>query len=94
MGEQFDLLAETIRVEGFDCVNEPRVEMAPALVQQSAIRDLVRERVLERVLQIGKQPRLVDELGSLQVVESATKRLIRQLGDRLKQHERHVLANN
>ena len=36
----------------------------------------------------------MDELGGLQVVESATERLVRQFGDRLQQYPRHVLADN
>ena len=52
------------------------------------------ERVLERVLEIRKQPRLVEELGGLEVVEPAAERLVRQLGDRLEQRERHVLADD
>ena len=39
-------------------------------------------------------PRLVDELGGLQAVERAAERLVRQLGDRLEQGERHVLADD
>ena len=46
MGEPLDLLAEAILVERLDRLDDPRVKLAPALLQQSAVRDLVRERVL------------------------------------------------
>ena len=94
MGEPFDLLAEAICVERLDRADDPRMKLAAALLQQAAVRDLVRERVLEGVLEIRKQPRLVDELGSLQAVEPAAERLVRQIGDRLEQRERHVLADD
>jgi len=54
----------------------------------------VRERVLEGVFQIREQPRLVDELGGLQVVEPTPERVLRQLGDCLEQCERHVFADD
>ena len=94
MGEPLDLLAQAIPVERLDRVDDPRVKRAAALLEQTAVRDLVRERVLEGVLEIRIEPRLVEELGGLQVVESATERLVRQLGDRLQQRERHVLADD
>ena len=50
--------------------------------------------MLEGVFEIRKQSDFVDELGGLQVVESATERLVRQLGDRLQQRERNVLADD
>ena len=81
-------------MERLDRVDDPRVKLAATLLQQAAVRDLVRERVLEGVLEIRKEPGLVEELGGLQVVEPATERLVRQLGDRLEQRERHVLADD
>jgi hypothetical protein len=43
---------------------------------------------------IREQPRLVDELGRLQVVEPTTERCMRELGDRLEQRERHIFADD
>src|SRR5258708_6551881 len=80
--------AETISVERLDRVNEPRVQRPAPLLQQAAVRDLMRERMLERVLEIRKQPGLVEELGGLQAIEPATERLVREIGDRLEQCER------
>jgi len=54
----------------------------------------VRQGVLEGVFEIREHPRLIDELGGLQVVEPAPERVVRQLGDRLEQRERHVLADD
>ena len=44
-----------------------RVQGAPPLLEQAAVGDLVRERVLEGVLEVGEQARLVEELRGLQV---------------------------
>jgi hypothetical protein len=52
MGEPLDLLVETIPVERLDRFDDPRVKISSPLVQQAAIRDLVRERVLEGVFGI------------------------------------------
>ena len=52
------------------------------------------ERVLEAVLEIREQPCLVEEFGSLQVIEPATERLVREIGNRLEQRERHILADD
>src|SRR5882672_10879292 len=94
MGEPLDLLAEAIPVEGLDRLDDSRVQLAATLLQQTAVRDLVRERVLEGVFEIRRQSRLVNELGGLQVVQSATQRLVRQLGDRPEQREGHILADD
>ena len=94
MGEPLGVLAEAIAMERFDRVDDPRVKLAPALLQQTLVCHLVSERVLERVLEIRIAPSLVEELGGLQVVESATERLVRDLGDRLEQRERHDLAED
>ncbi len=94
MGEPLGVLAEPVPVERLDRRDDPRVELPPALLQQPAVGDLVRERVLERVLEIRIEPGLVDELGRLQPVEPAAERLVGQLGDRLEQCQRHVLADD
>src|SRR5437016_2266017 len=60
MGKSLDLLAETIPVERLDRADDPSVKLAAAIVQQSPVRDLVRERVLEGVLEIGIEPGLVE----------------------------------
>jgi hypothetical protein len=41
-----------------------------------------------------EQPRLVDELGRRQVVEPTTERRVRELGDRLEQRERDIVADD
>jgi hypothetical protein len=77
--------------EPLDRVDDPRVKLAATFLQEAPVRDLVSERVREGVLEIRIEPGLVEELGGLQVVESATERLVRQAGDRLEQYTRRDL---
>jgi hypothetical protein len=77
VGEPLDLLAEAIRVYPLDRTDELRVKDPPALLQQGAVRDLVGERVLEGVLELGEYAGLVEELGDPEPVEASTERLVR-----------------
>ena len=79
------MLAEAIAVERLDRVDDPRVKRAAALLEQAAVGDLVGEGVLEGVLEIGEEARLVEELGRLQAGEPWRSVLVRYLGDRLEQ---------
>jgi hypothetical protein len=94
MGEPLDLSTETIPVKCLDRLHDPRVKLAAASVQQTVVCHLVSESVLEGVLKIRIEPSLVEELGGLQVVESAPERLVWQLSDGLEQYPRHVLADD
>ena len=94
MREPLDVLTEAIRVERLDRLDDPRMKLMAALLQQPAVRDVLGERVREGVLRARIEPGLVEELGRAQVVESATERLVRQVGNRLEQRERDVLADD
>jgi hypothetical protein len=61
------VLTEAIPVERFDRGDDPSVKLAATIVQPPTVRHVVTERMLEGVLEIGKQAGLVEELGSLQV---------------------------
>src|SRR5215470_18384902 len=65
VGESLDLLAEAVPVECLDGVDDPCVKLAPALSQEPAVCDLVREGVLERVLDLGEKSCLVEEFRCL-----------------------------
>src|SRR5262249_7179247 len=94
MGEWFDPRAGFIRRSRFECGQDTLMDRAPALEQQCSVCDLERERVLERVLKVGEEPRFVEELRRLEPAESLTGTLLRFLGDRLQQCEWHILAND
>ena len=70
-------------MEILDRLDDSAVKRPPALAQQSAVRGLVHERVLEGVLEIRIEAGLVQELGGLQGFESAPERFLGQIGDRL-----------
>ena len=50
--------------------------------------------VLESVLEVREEPRLVEELGGLQMTETVPDLILGQVGDGLEQSERHVCADD
>jgi hypothetical protein len=58
------------------------------------VRDFVSERVLERVLEVRKEPGLVEELRGLQVRELGAHLVLRRVGNGQEQRHRHVLADD
>ena len=69
-------------------------DRAAALLQQRAVRHVLRERVLERVLDLGIEARLVEVLGGLEVREPLAEILLRRLGDGPEQRQRHLRADD
>ena len=55
VGQPLDVLGQPVGVEPLDGLHDPRVQRAAPLVQQAAVGDLVGQRVLERVLELGEQ---------------------------------------
>ena len=70
------------------------MERAPALLEHAAVGDLVGERVLEGVLEIREEARLVQELGRLEVAEPPAKVVLGHVRDGLQERERHVLPDD
>jgi hypothetical protein len=52
-------------------LDELGVQRPATLVEQAPVGHLVGQRVLERVLEVGKEPRFVEKLGSLQMSQGA-----------------------
>ena len=88
MGQPLDLLGQPVGIEPLDRLHDPRVEGPPALAEEAAVGHLVRQRVLERVLEVGKEARLVEELRGLQPGEPSAQLLLGLVGDGLQQRER------
>src|SRR5207247_776746 len=63
VGQALGVLAQAVPIESLDGRRDRRVNRASAVLQEAAVRHLVRERMLERVLRIGETARLVEELG-------------------------------
>ena len=57
----------------------------PPLVQETSVGHLVGEGMLEGILPLGEQARLVEELGRLEVRETTMQRVLGQLGDGLEE---------
>src|SRR5262245_37818222 len=69
MGEALDLLAKAVAVEHLDGLDRPRMQYSPPLLQESPVRHLVREGVLECVFEVGEQLCLVQKFSSLQPIQ-------------------------
>jgi hypothetical protein len=94
MGQQLDLVAQAIVADRFAGRDDPRVKLAAAFLQHAAVGYILRQRVLEAVLQVGKESSLVDELRRLQAGQSCGQHLVRQIRDHPEQGERHLPADH
>ena len=74
--EPLDLLGQAVGVSVSMALHDAGVQRPPPLLEQAAVGDLVGERVLERVLQVGEQARLVQELGRLQARQALAQRVL------------------
>ena len=90
----FDLLSPLLGCQRLERFDNACVQHAPPLQQQAAVGHLVREGMLEGVLALGKEPRLVEKLGRLEVCQAAMQRVLGQLGKSLEQGEGHLSAND
>src|SRR5437867_3385763 len=85
--EPFNLAGEAVGVERLDGVHNMGMESTPLFIEQAAVGDFLRERVLKRVFELRKEARLVEKLSGLQMGERPTQRLLREHGDGLQQRE-------
>ena len=79
------------RLQGLD---DPGMERAPPLLEQRLIGHLLGQGVLEGVLDVGEEARLVEELGGLQMGEAQAERLLRHLGNGLEERQGHLRADD
>src|SRR5207244_9290194 len=70
---------QAVRSETFEGFHNANVEHAPSLLEQAVVGYLMGEGVLEGVSMVGEEPRLVQELGGLEVRQSAVDRCLGQL---------------
>src|SRR5262249_4782426 len=83
VGETVNVLGEAIGIPSLDGVHDPSVQLSARILQHAAVCHFVGQRMLEGVLGIWIEAGLVEDLRGLQVPESAPKRLVRQVSDRL-----------
>src|SRR5262249_28087466 len=65
VGETLGLLGHAFACEAFESLGNAGVKGALPVKEQLSVRDVLSESVLERVLEIGKEPSLVQELCGL-----------------------------
>ena len=94
MGQPLYMLREAVTVKRLDRVDDPGVKIAPTVLQEAAVGDIVREGMLEGVLEVGKEARLVQELGGLEVREPLTNGILGHVRDGLQECQGYVFSDN
>ena len=94
VGEQLDLLRAPPAVQPLEGLHDPAVQLPTPVLEEAAVRHLMRQRVLERVLEIGEEMGLVQELGGLEVGELPPQRRLVHVGDGLEHRVRHILPDD
>jgi len=94
MGQTVDVLGEAVRIEPFDRIDDAGVESATLILEKARIRNLVCERMLEAVLEVGEERRFVQELAALEPTEPTAQVGVRCLIDGLQEGEGDILAND
>ena len=94
VGQPFDLLGHPVPGERLQGLDDAGVQRPPPLLEETAVGHLVGQGVLEGVLELGEQLRLVEELGRLQVRQAVVQGLLGQLGNGLEQGQGHLRAND
>src|SRR5262245_446979 len=92
--QALDLLGQAVGSEAFEGLDDVGVEHATALLKQTPIRHLVCQSMLEGVDLLGEQPRLVEELSSLQMGEATVQGCLSQLSNGLQQRQGHLSTND
>jgi hypothetical protein len=75
-------------------VHDLCVERAPTIVEETVVGNVMRESVTERVLDVGEELRLVEELGGLEMSHALPKTLLWQFRNPLKKSEWDVFADD
>ena len=87
-------LVEVAGVERFERGQHPHVQRAPPVVKQAAVGHVVGERVPEPVRGLGKEGLLLEKLRPAQPAERRPQLLAPEVGHRLEQGARHLLADD
>ena len=90
MSELLDVLPQAVGIQTLEGADDRPVQRLSALRQEAPVGDVVGQGVLEHVLELGKQARLVHELRSLQAPETPPEGFLVQSGHREEQRECHV----
>ena len=77
------LFGQAVRGELLEGLDNAGMQHPPSLLEQTAVGHLVGQGVLEGEFALGEQPRLVEELGRLQVGQATLQVRLGQLGNGL-----------
>ena len=94
IGEPLDLLAQPVGVKLFYGIHDARVDFAATFVEHPTVGDVVGEGVLERILQVGKEPCRIEKFGSLQIVEQTAKLVLCQPANCVQEGEWDIVSND
>ena len=94
MRQPLHLVVPPVPRQGLQRLDNPGVQHAPPLLQQTAIRHLMGEGMLEGIGVLGKQAGLVEELCCLQMCQTTVQRLVGRVGDDLQQRPGHLGADD
>jgi hypothetical protein len=94
VSQPLDVFGQPIGIEAFDGLDDATVEGAPAVLEQTAVRHVVGEGMLERVLEVREDPGLVEQLRGLQAPERGVQLAVGEVGDGLEQREGDILPDH
>src|SRR5215813_8544577 len=87
MGEPLDLFAKPVGIKLFDCIQDARMDVTAPFAERPVVGDVVGERMLKSVSQVGKALCRVDKLGCLEIVEQAAKPVLGQPANCMQEDE-------
>ena len=94
VGQALDVLDEPVGIAPLDRLHDLAVQPSTALLEQAAVGDVVRQSMLERVLDVREHARFVEKLGGLEPPDRGVELGLALPGDRLEQPERNVLPDD
>jgi hypothetical protein len=81
VGQPLRLLGDALSRDLLDSLGDAGMQLTAPVQQQALVGHLVRERVLERELDVRKEPDLVEELRGLQAGKISANLSLRRVGN-------------
>src|SRR3990172_1772825 len=94
VGKPLHLFGQAIRIESFNSLDDPGMENTPPFLKEAPVGDLVGQRMLEGVFELGEETRLVNKFSGLKMCKSLAQSLICFLYDGLQEEERNILTDD
>ena len=94
VSQPLDMLDQTVPVERLDRIEDPGVEDALPVLEEAPVHHLIGQRMLEGVLGLREEARLVEKLRGLKAGQPGPERILWQLGDGEQEGERHITSHN